>query len=241
MPVVQASFAYMTTWRVIVAIAASLLLSLSGVALIFGVADLAGTSANVWMRGWEAQGYLSDSAQWSSAYDRIRLARRLNPLSADYSADLGRLMDWQSLRKASDTAHFRKYRKRASGFYREAIEKRPGWGYAWAHYAESQFLLGNREDELFLALEKAILLAPWEPQVQRKVAWIGIASWDRLPNRLRTIFEGSIRRTVATDSNLLFTARIAIQYNWVGHLLPLLHTARQQAMLEYALQMANYR
>lgn len=241
MPFARSSSASNATWRVVAAMAASLSLSLAGLALMIGVADLAGASANVWMRGWEAQGHLDDSAQWNSAYDRISLARRLNPLNADHSADLGRLLDWQSLRHTSGSAHFKDYRERAGRFYREAIEKRPSWGYAWAHYAEVQFLLGNRDSELFPALEKAILLAPWEPQVQRKVAWIGIASWERLPARLRVIFEDSIRRSVVTDSNLIFIARMATQYNWVDNLVPLLRTERQRALLAYVLQLATRR
>jgi tetratricopeptide (TPR) repeat protein len=241
MPLARNSVGQMTTRRATAAIVASVSFSLSGVALIFGITDLASSSANMWMRSWETQGYVSNLAQWSAAYSRISLARRLNPLSADHSADLGRLMDWQSLQQSSEGALSMLYRERASRFYREAIEKRPSWGYAWANYAQSQLLLGNREEEVLPALEKAIVLAPWEPQVQRKVAWIGIASWDRLPGRLRAMFEESIRRTVETDSSLVYIARLAIQFNWVDHLIPLLRTERQQALLEYVLQQAKHR
>ncbi len=134
----------MTTRRLLTAVTASLSLSLGALALILGIADLASVSAKIWMRGWEEQGYMSDLAQWDDAYRRLCLARRLNPLSADYSADLGRLMDWQSLRQSPESAEYVAYRARASQFHGEAIGKRPGWGYAWAHYAENQLYLGNR-------------------------------------------------------------------------------------------------
>jgi len=184
---------------------------------------------------------LSDPAQWDTAYGRLSLARRLNPLSADYSADLGLLMDWQSLRQSPESAKFAAYRVRASQFHGEAIGKRPSWGYAWARYAEDQLLLGKRGDDFVLALEKAIVLAPWEPGVQLKVAWIGMASWGRLPNRVRGLVEESVRRTVETDSNLIELVRLAIQYSWLDYLTPMMRTERQAAVLEYVLQQVERR
>jgi len=231
----------MTIRRLFTALTASLSLSLGGLALSLGIADLASVSANVWMRGWEEQGYISDSAQWNSAYRRLSLARRLNPLSADYSADLGRLMDWQSLRQSPESAKYVAYRARASQFHGEAIGKRPSWGYAWAHYAENQLLLGNRGDDFLFALEKAIVLAPWEPGVQLKVAWIGMAAWDNMPSRTRVIVEESIRRTVETDDNYIEAVRLAIQYRWVEHLTPMLRSERQLSMLERLLKHAERR
>ena len=231
----------MTIRRLLTALTASLSLSLGGLALTLGIADLASVSANVWMRGWEEQGHISDPAQWDSAYWRLSLARRLNPLSADYSADLGRLMDWQSLHQPPESAKYAAYRARAIQFHGEAIGKRPSWGYAWAHYAENQLLQGNRGDDFLLALEKAIVLAPWEPGVQLKVAWIGMAAWDDLPNRMRVIVEESLRRTVETDDNYIEAVRLAIQYRWVEHLTPMLRTERQLSMLGRLLKHAERR
>jgi hypothetical protein len=231
----------MTTRRLLTAVTASLSLSLGALALILGIADLASVSAKIWMRGWEEQGYMSDLAQWDDAYRRLGLARRLNPLSADYSADLGRLMDWQSLRQSPESAEYVAYRARASQFHGEAIGKRPGWGYAWAHYAENQLILGNRGDDFLLALEKAIVLAPWEPGVQLKVAWIGMAAWDDLPNRMRVIFEDSIRRAVVTEGNFVDAVRLAVQYGWLDHLTPMIRTERQLAVLEHVLRQVERR
>jgi hypothetical protein len=231
----------MTSRRLITAVAASLSLSLGALAVIFGIADLASVSANVWMRDWEDQGYMRDPAQWDDAYGRLSLARGLNPLSADYSADLGRLMDWQSLHQSPGSAEYSAYRAHAGQFHAEAIVKRPSWGYAWAHYAENQLLVGNRGDEFLLALEKAIVLAPWEPGVQIKTAWIGMATWDDLPNHMRVLVEENIRRTVETDRNLIDAVRLAIQYDWLDQLTPMMRTERQVAVLEYILQQVERR
>ena len=193
------------------------------------------------MRGWEEQGYISDPAQWDAAYGRLSLARNLNPLSADYSADLGRLMDWQSLRQSPESAIYAAYRVRASEFHRESIGKRPSWGYAWAHYAENQLLRGNQGADFLLALEKAIVLAPWEPGAQLKVAWIGMTVWDDLPSRMRVIVEESIRRTVKLDSNLADAVRIAVQTGWLDHLTPMIRTETQFAVLDRVLKQVERR
>jgi hypothetical protein len=227
--------------RLLTAVAASLALSLCVLALALGIADLAGVSANVWMQGWEKQGYVREPAEWDYAYSRLGLARSINPLSADYSADLGRLMDWQSLRQSPGSAKFTEFRRRAGQFHAEALGKRPGWGYAWAHYAENQLLLGNRGGDFLLALEKAIVLAPWEPGVQIKIAWIGMASWDDLPIRMRVLFEESILRTVQANDNFNDTVRLAIQYDWLDYLKPMIHTERQLAMFEHVLQQVERR
>ena len=193
------------------------------------------------MREWEEHGYIDDPAQWDAAYGRLSLARKLNPLSADYSADLGRLMDWQSLRQSPESANYAVYRARASEFHRESIGKRPGWGYAWAHYAEHQLYRGNMGADFLLALEKAIVLAPWEPGAQLKVAWIGMTAWDNLPNRMRVIVGNSIRRTVESDGKLADAVRIAVQTGWLDHLTPMIRTETQLTVLERVLKQVERR
>lgn len=184
---------------------------------------------------------MSDPAQWDAAYKRLILARHLNPLSADFSADLGRLMDWQSLRHSPESAKYAAYRARASQFHREAIGKRPSWGYAWAHYAENQLLRGNRGYEFLQALDKAIVLAPWEPGVQRKVAWMGLATWGSLPEYSRVMVKESIRRTVELDRYLDEVARLAVQFEWLDHLVPMMHTDRHRKALEGILKQLEQR
>ncbi len=231
----------MTTRRLLTAVTASLSLSLGGLALVLGVADLASVSANVWMRGWEEQGYLSDPAQWDAAYSRLSLARRLNPLSADYSADLGLLMGWRSLRPSPTGAQYAAYRASAVNFYGESVGKRPSWGYAWARYAESQLLLGNQGYEFLQALEKAIALAPWEPGVQRKVAWMGLATWDDLPERLRIVVKESVRRTIELGLYLDEVVRLAVQFGWLDQLIPMMRTDGQRKALERILKQLEQR
>ncbi len=201
-------------------------------ALVLAVAHLASVSVHGWMREWEDRRHVSDAKLWDTANLRLTLARRLNPLNADYSADLGRLMEWQSWRFSPQSADSLKYRALADRYYQETIEKRPSWGFAWAHYAENRLLSGKRDSEFLEALKKAMLLAPWEPGVQRKVAWMGMVTWDELPVGMRGMVEESMRRTVVLEEDVEELVRLAVQYGWVEQLKSVIRTDRQSVILQ---------
>ena len=220
---------------------ASIAFSLAVVALGFGIAGLAGDSVRVWMKTWERQGHVNDSQQWDQAYSRLLLARRLNPLKADYSADLGHLMEWRAWRQLTDSPEEEHDRANAEFFYMEAIGARPGWGYAWANFAENRLLQGKLDVEFLRALEMATIYAPWEPWVLQKVAWMGMATWDQLPDRMRPIVKESIRRIVVLEAFPYDIVRLAVQYNWLDHLTPMLHTKRQLDAREFVLEQLKTR
>lgn len=221
--------------RLFAALTASVAFSLAAVALGFGIAGLAGDSVRVWMKSWERQRYVNNAQQWDEAYSRLLLARRLNPLKADYSADLGRLMEWKAWHQLRDGPETVRARANAEYFYMEAIASRPGWGYAWANFAENRLLEGKLDMEFLRALEMATIYAPWEPWVLQKVAWMGMATWEQLPDRMRPIVEESIRRIVVLETFSDDIVRLAVQYNWLDRLTPMLHTKRQLDALEFVL------
>ena len=204
-------------------------------ALMLVVSDLARVSATAWMRSWEKAGRIEEPGQWDAAYRRLRLARRLHPLDADVSADLGRLMEWQSWERIADPRQSSTARERAARYYEQALGERPGWGYAWAHYAENR-LLSGKQDALFLsALDNALTLAPWEPGVQRKIAWMGMATWSTLPEIMRARVQESIHRSVLLENNLEEIVRLSIQYGWLDRLKPMMRSQRQRRALDRVL------
>lgn len=229
----------MTYERLLAAIVASLLLASGFTALIFGLADLTGATANIWMKTWEKPGYAVELKQWDVAHDRLRLARRLNPLRADHSVDLGRLMDWRAWQNPPGSDRHREYRIRAARYYREAIGNRPTWGYAWAHYAESKLLSGKRDGAFLQALEMAIVLSPWEPGVQHKTAWMGLAAWGDLPDHLRVLVKDNIRRVVKLDENVDEIVRIAVQFDWIEQLRSMTNDERHLALIERVLDQSE--
>jgi len=221
-----------TGMRVLIGLAASLAFSLATLALLQGFAQLSAGSVQALMRDWEADGRIAEWGEWNVAVERLELSRRLNPLDADHSADLGRLMEWRSWRHGPYSSAFDTNRDLANRFYLEAINKRPSWGFAWAHYADNRFIQGRTGSEYQEALGHAIRFSPWEPGTQRKVAWMGIASWKYLRPELREQVRKNIERSVELDVHRYEIIRIAIQYDWMEQLESMLRSESQLATLK---------
>ena len=223
-------------FRLVAALTASVSFSLAVIALAFAISGLAGDNARVWMERWEKDGKVGGDWQWEQACSRLLLARRLNPLKADYHADFGHLMAWGAWSRFPDRDGCAGGRPGAELAYAKSIDARPGWGYAWASFAENRLLQGKSDAPFLHALEMSIVLAPWEPWVQKKVAWMGMATWNDLPAHLQQLVLESIERTVALGHFPYEIVRLAVQYDWLDRLRPMLQTVRQVQAMEFVLK-----
>ena len=217
------------------AAAASVSLALAVLAAGVALSDLAGATARAKMRGWEERLRLDDPGDWTLAYRRLGLSRRLNPLNADHSADLGHLAEWRSWSLPPADPRRLELLAEARRFHSEAVGKRPSWGFAWARLAENRMLSGLVDDDFVASLDNAMRLAPWEPGVQRKVAWMGMAAWDGLPAATRRAVEESIRRSVILELHPEELVRLALQYDWLERLRPMMQTPRSRSALSKVL------
>jgi len=101
--------------------------------------------------------------------------------------------------------------------------------------------LGRSGREFQFALQKAIELAPWEPGVQKQVAWMGMSAWKFLPDNLRVRVKESIGRAVQLDVHRYEIVRLAVQYDWLRHLRPMMRSKSQSATLDFVLKQVNGR
>lgn len=223
----------MLTSRLPAALLASLCFTMALASATLGLADLASQPARSALEQWGEQLHIGSGDDWPFAYERLALAHRLNPLSADYSADLGRLLEWRAWQFVSRPDEHAALRRLADRHYLEAVAKRPSWGFAWAHVAGNRLLGGIRDRTYAEALERAATLGPWEPGVHLKVAWMGAATWDDLPEALRTQVLASVRRALAHEEHTAEILRLAMHYDWLEHVLPMLTTQRQLETLEW--------
>jgi hypothetical protein len=150
-------------------------------------------------------------------------------------------MEWRAWHYLPEDSTSKASRARANRYYEETLVKRPGWGFAWAQYADNRLLAGNPDQEFVAALEMAIRLAPWEPGVQRKIAWMGMATWDALPEATRNQVEQSIARTVSLEVGLEDIVRLAVQYDWLDRLRPMMRGERQSVLLDRAIERVRQR
>jgi hypothetical protein len=217
--------------RLAAAVAAACLLSLATWGLVTGIAELAAVSPRLTMQRWEASLEPITAQSWNGARERLKLARRLNPLNADYSLDLARVHAWQAWLDAGDVHHGAAYRRQADRYYREALIKRPAWGLAWAQFAENRLLLVPADDRVMDALGHAFNHSPWEPGVQQAAAWLGMAIWGQLSEVLRGQVTGAVQRLVLMDTGVEQVVRAAVRHGRIDELRPLLKTEPHRALL----------
>lgn len=217
------------TLRVLAAACAAVALVLAVWSAAWGWAELAMAGPRLSLGAWEEGRRLSTPGRWAAEVRRAARARAVNPLRADYAADLARLYAWQAWQQAPRPAVARASREAAARLFGEALGRRPGWGFAWAQFAESRLLAGAPRAGALQALGRAARLAPWEPDVQRKVIWLGLALWEALPPALQAEVTGTVRRALRIDNRVDVIVGLARQYGWSEHLAPLLAGARGEA------------
>ncbi len=177
--------------------------------------------------------------RWQRALDRLYQARALEPLNADYAAELGRHYAWLAWLSRSAPEASRLNRKKSRAAYAEAIGRRPSWGFAWANYAEASLLEGGAGDEARLALERAMRLAPWETRTQLKALLVGFSLWDGLDQPQQAALTASLQRALLIDEDVDLIVRMALQTGRESLLSNLLTKARHREILQRILSQSG--
>ena len=182
---------------------AYLLLALSVVAAAFGMADIyRGEAATLtgeldWSEGKERP----PAWAWEQAHRYLWLASRLAPFDAQVLGDLGELYE---LRVGESPAPgTRADLDRALGYYRQALMLRPAWPRAWVDVAALKISQQHIDAEFAHALQRALILGPWQTSVQASIAGGGLTVWEQLPATLQTRVENTITRGLSNDWRLM--------------------------------------
>lgn len=122
-----------------------------------------------------------------------RIASQLAPWSAKYHALHGWLLAENRLAEESLAA------------YDEALRLAPADAVLWAEYAQVLARLGRFDDALTGALEQARTLAPNSPVIQRTLAELGLAYFERGNARQREIWLDAMRAELAQNRKPLLT------------------------------------
>jgi len=104
---------------------------------------------------------------WLRARNELLEAESLAPRSGMVAEALGILHA-----RRADSREFLVY---ARDYFVHSLELRPTSPYTWANYARTKYLLGETGPAFERALGNAARLGPWEPDVQRLVADMGLA------------------------------------------------------------------
>ena len=171
--------------------AAGILLFLGVLCARWGFADLIVTNAmsrQVFLQAEAARtGVAVSSKEADEVITTLLRAQRIDPNNPATAEQLGGsyTIDVQDTRQqGSNRAVTREWAK-ADEQYSRAVALRPTSPYAWANRAWTKYYQGKVDMDLYVAMQNAINLGPWEPEVQFVVVDLGFALWDEMPMDLR--------------------------------------------------------
>jgi hypothetical protein len=142
-------------------------IGLSGEAVRLAQVDsiVAASNATLESEAWRKSPPSLDA--WLHVRNELLEAEHLAPRSPLVSESLGVLHA-----RRSSSREFLIY---ARDYFAHSLEMRPTSPYTWANFAEAKYLLGETGFAFEQALVNAARLGPWEPEVQRLIADIGLA------------------------------------------------------------------
>jgi hypothetical protein len=130
----------------------------------------------------------------------LERARYLDPEDPDIEEMLGAL----ALRRIDRPA----FLDEGLAHYARAVELRPTSPYTWSAIVGALYRKGDTGRSFQVALRRAAELGPAEPEVQRTVADLGLATWDELDPDARRAVEAMVGSAMERDpAELLQIAR----------------------------------
>ena len=203
-------------------------------AAAWGWANIVSMKPRHLMSVWEITGEVEEEKEWERALEKLQTARALNSFDTDYVFDIGRLYEWKALGHPTWSDEAKANRVKAIEQYRLAASMRPSWGVPWVQLAQNKAMKQEMGESAFNALQKAMILEPWEPYTLRKTIWIGLATWDQMQVSQKEGFLKHIQH--ASRWQLRFVLHAAIQFGWESNLRPLLENDPARERLERELK-----
>ena len=177
--------------RIAAIVAAGLLVSLGAFSARWGLADLVimdalSTQALLQAKATRA-GTSVDAIAVNEVIESLLRAQSIDPNSPAIAEHLGGAytIDVQENRQATPSGVVTRQWPQAFEQYSRAVVLRPTSPYSWANRAWTKYYLGQVDKGLYDALQNAINLGPWEPEVQFVVVDLGFALWEEMPVDLR--------------------------------------------------------
>jgi len=92
------------------------------------------------------------------------------------------------------------FRDEALAHFARAIALRPTSPYTWAAVADARYRKGDTGPAFETALRRAAELGPAEPEVQRTVVDLGLATWDEVAPATRETVEKTVTGAMRRDA-----------------------------------------
>lgn len=143
------------------------------------------TDTSTWQNPGEI--YANGTAQ-------IEKALTIQPDNPEYHELHGRLVSSQCrlINKVEQWDPWLECQRKVLAAFRQGTVLNPRWPHNWANVLITKFNLLQFDQEFFQALTQARLLGSSEMGVNRTVAFVGLAGWQRWPDDVRAQFQQSV-------------------------------------------------
>ena len=144
-----------------------------------GLSNFYAQSAHLEIERWSKPGQRYRAEDWTRVMQYLGESLRYSPHNPWPLEAMGSLQ-LRSMSAARDPQLAVAAARSANVDFRMALVERPTSPFAWANLALTKLYLGELDNELFQALQRAEELGPWEPEVQQAVIFAGLTLWNRL-------------------------------------------------------------
>ncbi len=179
-------------------------------------------SPRIAMDEWACNGKVGDELAWNDALVSLETAKKFDPWNAEIYLDMGRLYEWKALSGSAWNASAKDARSKASDYFKQAAIQRPTWALAWVSYAQSQLVNRVIDEETFLAISNGYKFGRWQMTTQKKLLWLSIGIWDRLPANIQQQVRDQIRDVLQKQGGIEMLVSIAVRFQWFDELIPLI-------------------
>jgi len=199
---------------------------MTSLAVVIGVSDFLIKKSEYSIDSWESLGKIKSEPEYREVINQLKLAQRLNPINAVTIYNIARAYEWKALQYPLWTEQARRFRYKAMEQYHRVLSLRPTWSLAWVMLAQNKFLTQKIDEELWHALEMAIKYGAFEYEVQRKLIWLGIATYGLQPEYLKAPLGRVIEAGLQDDYLSDYVMKTAIRYQWADNIISFLNVSK---------------
>lgn len=144
--------------------------------------------ASSFLSDWEDRRQVPSAKAWRIAEQAMQQSMAWYPAkNSAYAEQLGYMWQWRAYSANTPATIRKESQQHALQAFRQATQLRPSWPYAWSGLAYAKMVAGEHDQEFRHAMQQAVHYGPTRIAINRRVAEIGLISWQNLDLELRSL------------------------------------------------------
>ena len=192
--------------------------------------DLLAAAPETAMQRWSCSGKIDDLSSWETYRVSLTRSLMLDPGNATKTRMLAKMYEWRTFDSAPWDEKLQNEKETSRSLYRQVTRQRPSWAMGWAELANFKIRNMELDNEAFFALERALVLAPWQKDVQNKVIWLAVGIWDSVPENIKKLTKHNLRMLLNKEITIDKAILMAFRFRWMNELESILSSDDERAL-----------